>query len=43
MQNPFKVESVFLKSEQVHHLLDYRAIFAKRKGRWEMTTFIAGD
>lgn len=43
MQNPYKVESVFLKSEQVHRLLDYRAIFAKRNGRWEMSSFIAGD
>lgn len=43
MQNPFKVESAFVKSEQVHRLLDYRAVFAKRKGRWEMTSFVAGD
>lgn len=43
MQNPFKVESVFLKSDQVHRLLDYRATFAKRKRGWEMTSFLAGD
>lgn len=43
MQNPFKIESVFVKSEQVHRLLDYRATFAKRKGRWELASFIAGD
>lgn len=43
MQNPYKVESVFVKADRVHHLLGYRASFAKRKGRWEMTSFIAGD
>lgn len=43
MQNPYKVESVFVKSEQVHRLLDYRAVFAKNKGRWQMVSFVAGD
>lgn len=43
MQNAFKVESAFVKSEKVHRLLGYRAIFAKRDGRWEMKSFIAGD
>lgn len=43
MQNPFKVESAFVKSEQVHRLLDYRATFARRNGRWELASFLAGD
>ncbi len=43
MQNPYKVESAFVKADRVHHLLGYRASFARRQGRWEMTSFIAGD
>ena len=43
MQNPFKVESAFVKSRQVHHLLDYRAVFTRRNGRWELSSFLAGD
>ena len=43
MQNPYKVESVFVKSDKVHRLLDYRAVFAKNQGRWQMVSFLAGD
>lgn len=43
MQNPYKVESAFVPSEKVHRLLDYRAVFAKRQGRWQMISFLAGD
>jgi hypothetical protein len=33
----------WVRSHQVRSPLGYRAIFQKRKGRWSMTAFIAGD
>lgn len=33
----------FVKSEFVRSPIDYRAGFEKKKGRWKMTAFIAGD
>ena len=33
----------FVKSEYVRSPIDYRAGFQKKKGKWKMTVFIAGD
>jgi hypothetical protein len=33
----------FVKAEFVRSPIDYRAIFEKRKGKWIMTVFLAGD
>lgn len=42
-QNALKVERGFVERKHVAHLLDYRAQFEKKKGRWWLTTFVAGD
>ena len=33
----------FVPASEVRSPVDYRAIFEKRKGKWVLTTFIAGD
>ena len=33
----------YVRAGQYRSPIDYRAIFEKRKGRWRMTVFIAGD
>ena len=43
MQDPYKVESAFVARDQVHRLLGYRAVFARRQGRWQMLSFLSGD
>ena len=35
--------SDWLRSEDVHSPVGWRAIFARRDGRWVMTAFVAGD
>jgi hypothetical protein len=38
-----KGRSGFVSTEQVRSLVDYRIIFGRREGRWQITAFIAGD
>lgn len=33
----------FVKARQYRSPIDYRAVFEKKRGRWRMTVFIAGD
>ena len=33
----------FVGAEFVRSPIDYRAIFVKEKGKWKMSTFVAGD
>ena len=33
----------YVKASQYRSSIDYRAVFEKKKGRWRMTVFIAGD
>lgn len=33
----------YVKANQYRSPIDYRAVFEKKKGRWRMTVFIAGD
>lgn len=33
----------FVKAEFVRSPIDYRAVFVKKRGKWKMTVFIAGD
>lgn len=35
--------SGYVRTEEVRGPLDYRAHFRKREGRWQMTSFVAGD
>jgi hypothetical protein len=33
----------FVSAEHIRSPIDYRAIFVKEKGKWKMSTFVAGD
>ena len=33
----------YVSAHSIRSAVDYRAIFEKRNGKWQMTTFVAGD
>ena len=35
--------TAYIRRTEVRSPIDYRAVFQKRKGRWEMTALVAGD